>query len=81
MKIISCNIARRADCWEHLLSLDADVALLQEATEPPSEIAKRIHAGREEENAMGNESTDSSAGRHDPMGSKRDATICHRSRG
>ena len=42
MKIISWNIARRAACWKHLLSLDADIALLQEAAEPPPEIAERI---------------------------------------
>ena len=42
VKIISWNIARRANCWKHLLGLHADVALLQEAAEPPPEIAERI---------------------------------------
>ena len=42
MKIISWNIARRPECWERLLETDADVALLQEAAEPPPEIAGRV---------------------------------------
>ena len=33
MKIISWNIARRKECWERLLDLGADLALLQEAAE------------------------------------------------
>ena len=37
-------IARRANCWKHLLGLHADVALLQEAAEPPPEIAESIEA-------------------------------------
>ena len=35
MKIISWNIAHRSQCWKRLLETDADVALLQEAAEPP----------------------------------------------
>ena len=42
MKVISWNIARRPRCWERLLESGADVALLQEAAEPPPEIAGRI---------------------------------------
>lgn len=42
MKIISWNIARRPECWERLLGTDADVALLQEAAEPPPEITARV---------------------------------------
>ena len=45
MKIISWNINRRPVCWHSLLDTDADVALLQEAAEPPPEIAERIEAG------------------------------------
>lgn len=35
IKIISWNIGRRSDAWEALLAMDADIALLQEASEPP----------------------------------------------
>ena len=42
MKIVSWNIGRRAACWDCLLDMDADVALLQEAAEPPPELAERI---------------------------------------
>ena len=42
VKIVSWNIARRAECWEHLIDMGADVALLQEAAEPPTEFADRI---------------------------------------
>lgn len=42
MKIISWNIARREGAWRHLLELDADVALLQEAAEPPADVARAM---------------------------------------
>ena len=42
MKIVSWNIGRRSECWKQLLDTGADIALLQEATEPPPEIAERI---------------------------------------
>ena len=42
VKIVSWNIARRAECWDHLIDMGADVALLQEAAEPPPEFADRI---------------------------------------
>ena len=42
MKIISWNVAHRSQCWKRLLEMDADVALLQEAAEPPPEIAERL---------------------------------------
>ena len=42
MKIVSWNIARRAECWKALLNTGADVALLQEAAAPPPEVANRI---------------------------------------
>ena len=42
MKIISWNINRQAEPWGWLLDMDADLALLQEATEPPPEVAGRV---------------------------------------
>ena len=44
MKIVSWNIARRDEPWRLLLEMDADVALLQEAAEPPPDVAERIDA-------------------------------------
>jgi Endonuclease/Exonuclease/phosphatase family len=42
LNLISWNIARRDDAWRRLLDTDADVALLQEATAPPSDVAAKI---------------------------------------
>jgi len=42
MKIISWNIARRDDAWRELLNMDADIALLQEATQPPPDVADKV---------------------------------------
>ena len=42
IKIVDWNIAQREDAWHHLLHLDADIALLQEAAEPPVDIASKI---------------------------------------
>ena len=42
MKLISWNIARRKEAWHCLLDTEVDVALLQEATEPPPDVASRI---------------------------------------
>lgn len=42
MKLITWNIAGREKAWHYLLNIDADLALLQEATEPPSEVAKAL---------------------------------------
>ena len=42
LKILSWNIAHRAELWRTLLDSDADIALLQEACEPPSDIASRF---------------------------------------
>ena len=42
VKLITWNIARREDAWRFLLDTDADIALLQEAAEPPSDIAERF---------------------------------------
>jgi len=44
MKLITWNIGGREAAWRHLLDIDADMALLQEATEPPIEVAKNIEA-------------------------------------
>jgi hypothetical protein len=41
IKAISWNIAHRPALWNDVAALDADVALLQEAPEPPREIAAR----------------------------------------
>ena len=42
MKILSWNMAHRVDPWYQLLDTDADLALLQEAAEPPPEVASRV---------------------------------------
>ena len=42
MKIISWNIAHGHDPWRRLLDMDADVALLQEASKPPPEVSQHI---------------------------------------
>jgi len=38
-KIVAWNIARRDDAWRRLRECDADIALLQEASPPPPDIA------------------------------------------
>lgn len=42
VKVISWNIARRDEAWRSLLNADADIALLQEAAEPPADVARRL---------------------------------------
>lgn len=42
IKVVSWNIWHRPDVWRALLDSDADVALLQEACAPPSEVRGRI---------------------------------------
>jgi len=42
LKIISWNIAHRAEPWRRLADCDADIALLQEAAEPPCDLAGRF---------------------------------------
>ena len=42
LRIVSWNIARRSEPWEVLGAMDADIALLQEATAPPVKLAQRI---------------------------------------
>jgi endonuclease/exonuclease/phosphatase family metal-dependent hydrolase len=39
MKIITWNMAHRSDAWSLLACSDADIALLQEASEPPAAVA------------------------------------------
>jgi endonuclease/exonuclease/phosphatase family metal-dependent hydrolase len=42
VKVIAWNIAHRDDSWRSLLDSDADIALLQEASAPPIDVAGRI---------------------------------------
>jgi exonuclease III len=42
MKIISWNIAHRKEAWNELVGSDADIALLQEAVAPPSDLARDV---------------------------------------
>ena len=42
VKLIAWNIARRVEPWRYLLDSDADIALLQEAAEPPADVARRL---------------------------------------
>ena len=38
--VVSWNIATRREPWRQLLGMDADIALLQEATPPPDDVAR-----------------------------------------
>ena len=40
VKLITWNIARRAEAWRFLLDTDVDIALLQETAEPPSVVSQ-----------------------------------------
>lgn len=42
IKIIDWNIAGRKEPWNHLLASNGDIALVQEATEPPKELNQRL---------------------------------------
>jgi hypothetical protein len=42
VKMIAWNMARRDEAWRYLLHTDCDIALLQEATEPPADVAQKI---------------------------------------
>ncbi len=42
LKIISWNMGHRAELWRTLTDSGADIALLQEACEPPSDVASQI---------------------------------------
>ena len=43
--IVSWNIAKRHEPWRQLLQMDADIALLQEAGNPPPDVADRVDTG------------------------------------
>ena len=43
--VVSWNVAKRIEPWRQLLQMDADVALLQEAGDPPSDIAGGVDVG------------------------------------
>ena len=43
--VVSWNIARRHEPWRQLATMDADVALLQEATPPPPDVAGVVDTG------------------------------------
>ena len=40
IRIVSWNIAKKHEPWRQLLDMDVDVALLQEATEPPEDVVR-----------------------------------------
>ena len=42
MKLLTWNIAHRAEAWRFLLDSDADLAMLQEASTPPEDVRKKI---------------------------------------
>jgi len=41
--MIAWNIAQSSEAWRLLIASDADIALLQEAREPPADVAERIN--------------------------------------
>ena len=48
IKLVSWNIAKRQQPWRDLLEMDVDVALLQEAGDPPPEVRDKIDMGEPE---------------------------------
>lgn len=42
LRIISWNIAHRLSSWHALMEMEADIALLQEASSPPEEVRNRV---------------------------------------
>ena len=48
IKVVCWNIAKRPEPWRQLLQMDADVALLQEAVTPPSDVSDQVDTGPEE---------------------------------
>ena len=48
IRVVSWNIAKRQKPWGHLLRMDADVALLQEAVPPPDDVARSLDIGPRE---------------------------------
>lgn len=47
LKLVSWNIGHRPEAWRTVIDSDADIALLQEACEPPSDIASQFDVGVE----------------------------------
>ncbi len=47
LKLVSWNIAHRKSAWKMLAACDVDIALLQEAGEPPADPVSRFDAGAE----------------------------------
>ena len=47
LKIISWNLAHRPELWRSVFDTDADIGLLQEACEPPTEFANHVGHDRE----------------------------------
>ena len=45
IRVVSWNIAKRQEPWRHLLRMDADVALVQEAAPPPEDVAGTLDIG------------------------------------
>ena len=43
--VLSWNIAKRSEPWRQLLQMDADIALLQEAVQPPPDVADKVDTG------------------------------------
>ena len=43
--VVSWNIGKRHEPWRQLVGMDADVALLQEATSPPPDVARGVDTG------------------------------------
>ena len=43
--VVSWNIAKRQEPWRQLAAMDADLALLQEATPPPPDVASEVDTG------------------------------------
>ena len=48
VRVVSWNINRRHEPWRQLMSMDADVALLQEAGMPPTDVADSVDTGPDE---------------------------------
>ncbi|MXX93413.1 MAG: hypothetical protein F4Y63_08225 [Chloroflexi bacterium] len=48
IKVVSWNIAKRQEPWRELVKMDADVALLQEAGDPPWNLTDKVDTGPQE---------------------------------
>ena len=44
-KVVCWNINKNGKCWDELLAMDADVALLQEVGEVPHKLSQRVKVG------------------------------------